>query len=549
MYSLKSFRPSTRARSLRIAVLGMGHVGLPTAVGFAELGWHVIGADSDVNKIESMKSGECPFYEPGLQDLLRKHLGSGRFELTTRVEDAISAASVLFICVGTPQAEDGRADLRNIEALARTIAGNLNGYKLIVEKSTVPAVTGHWIHRTIERELAALALHSKQAHDGNGDGSRDYDAAKMTEASGSEQESSGNRPVATPTPASNIAQWNKPRFEVASNPEFLQEGKAVTNFFQPDRVVCGVTSERARDILAELYKPLDCPLVFTDLNTAELIKHAANAFLATKISFINLVGDICESVGADVKQVANGIGFDSRIGKQFLEAGIGFGGYCLPKDLSAFIHLAEEHNVQASLLREVGAINSSRAQRLVSKLREALWILQGKTIAVLGLSFKAGTDDIRESPSLKIVEALARHGANLRLYDPKAMNNARQVIPEDPQRIVYCTDAYDAGNGADAVAVLTDWEEFRELDLARFRLVMKVPVLVDARNIFDPEIARHYGYEYVCMGRASDRRRLRGEKSPRASKPVDRTNKRARFTRAVGVVDRTLPTNLRDEPA
>lgn len=478
---------------MTIAVLGMGHVGLPTGAAFCQLGWHVIGADSDPNKIAIMREGHPPFHEPGLEQLLQAQLATGRFELTTSVDEAIRAANVVFICVGTPQAEDGSADLRIVEGLARTIAMNLNGYKLIVEKSTVPAITGQRIKKTIERELAAL--YRARSNNGNGSGQLEPGNAEL------------------------------PEFEVASNPEFLQEGKAVENLFTPDRIVCGVVSDRAREILKRLYEPLGCPILFTDVNTAELIKHTANAFLATKISFINFVADLCEAVGADVTQVANGIGLDQRIGRGFLDAGIGFGGYCLPKDLRALAHLAEEHNVNASLLHSVEAINRSRVEILVQKINKALWVLPGKTIAILGLSFKAGTDDVRESPSLHVVNALAARGALLRLYDPRAMQTSRDIVPDIPGRITYCKDSYEAADNADALVVLTNWDEFRDLDLDRMRTLLKVPILVDARNLFSAEIARRHGYEYVCMGRSSERRfRARDIRSlvvERDSKNVD----------------------------
>lgn len=447
--------------------MGLGYVGLPTALGFAELGWKVTGCDSDSQKVAVIQSGHSPIYEPGVQELLSKHLASAYFTVTADVEAAIRSASILFICVGTPQKETGEADLAQVEALARTIAKNLNSYKLIVEKSTVPAITGQLIKKTITRYLAAA-----------GTTDRDHYADK----------NNGNS-----TPAE--------LFDMASNPEFLQEGTAVRDFFHPERIVCGSDSQRARTILSELYRSLDCPVLITDLSTAELTKHAANAFLATKISFINMVADICESVGADVTQVASGIGLDPRIGRAFLNAGLGFGGYCLPKDLRAFTFFAEEHKVDASLLRSVEAINQQRVERFLTQVRKALWILQGKVIGVLGLSFKAGTDDIREAPSLKLISVLRDEGAVLRLYDPKAIDNTKRVLPEQPERLSYCRDPYEAASGAHALLILTDWPEFRTLDFARIRNAMALPVLVDGRNLLDPTALAEHGFEYVCMGR------------------------------------------------
>lgn len=462
----------------RIAVLGMGHVGLPTALGLAELGWEVLGADDDSEKIALLQGGKSWFYEPGLQALLSKHLASGRFQPTHEVAAAIRGASVLFVCVGTPQRESGAADLSQVEAVARTIAQNLNGYKLIIEKSTVPAITGQWIKRIIER----------------------YARAEMP--------SKGTNGAGAAEPGGLAA----PDFDVASNPEFLQEGKAVDDFFHPDRVVLGVDSDRARRILEEIYRPLECPILVTTVSTAELIKHAANAFLSTKISFINMISDVCEAVGADVEEVARGLGLDPRIGPDFLRAGIGFGGYCFPKDLRALIYLAEEHGVDCAMLREVEHINQRRTDLFLRKMRKALWVLQGKTIGVLGLAFKANTDDVREAPSLKVVEALVQEGASLRLYDPQAAPGAQRLFPEHPGRLTYCLSPYDAARGAHALLILTEWDEFRQLDLAGIHEAMETPIIVDGRNLFDPAKMSEAGFEYLSVGRASA-----GESAPGAT--------------------------------
>jgi UDPglucose 6-dehydrogenase len=455
------------AAKIKIAVLGMGHVGLPTALGLAELGWEVIGADANPKTIATLKEGRSWFYEPDLEPLLAKHLETGRFQPTSDVDGAIADSTVLFVCVGTPQGEDGRADLTQIENIARTVARNLNGYKLIVEKSTVPAVTAQWVKKTIAR----YARVEPRVNGKNGKRSRNHSVM--------------------------------PHFDVASNPEFLQEGHAVENFFHPDRIVIGVETDQARELLETIYRPLKCPMVCTNLTTSELIKHAANAFLSTKISFINMVSDVCEAVGADVVNVARGIGLDPRIGTGFLNAGIGFGGYCFPKDLRAFIYLGEEHGADCSLLKEVERINHRRTTLFLKKVRKALWVLQGKTIAILGIAFKPRTDDIREAPALKIIESLLKEGASVRLYDPEAMANAKTVLPEDPGRVTYCRSAYEAVAGAHAMLVLTEWNDFREIDLRRVHDLMEVPVIVDGRNIYQPAVARKAGFEYHSMGRES----------------------------------------------
>ena len=459
------FARELQDKMVPIMVLGMGHVGIPTAVGLAELGWKVAGVDQDLAKIAILREGRLPFYEPELQELLSKHLASGRFIPTEDVEGAIRSATVLFVCVGTPQRNNGEADLSQVEAVARMIARNLNGYKLIVEKSTVPAITAQWIKRTIQRYAKGGNINSPE---------------NPGHVSGSDISS---------------------RFDVASNPEFLQEGRAVHDFFHPERVVCGVDSEQAWEILAEIYRPLQCPILRTDLNTAELIKHTANAFLATKISFINMVADLCETVGADVMRVVEGIGLDPRIGPDFLRPGIGFGGYCLPKDLRAFIYLAEVQGLDFSLLKEVERVNQRRSEVFLKKVHQALWVLNGKTVGVLGLAFKPNTDDIREAPSIKIIQGLLAEGAVLQLYDPSAMRNMQAIFPEEGGRVKYCSLAYDAARGAHALLFLTEWDEFRQLDLVQVRNLMEVPILVDGRNLFAPAQARAAGFEYISIGR------------------------------------------------
>lgn len=438
-------------KKVQIAVIGMGHVGLPTALGLAAMGWHVLGVDSSPSLISLLQSGNVPFYEPGLDGLLQQQLGTHFFPVSD-MDSAIRDATILFLCVGTPQKENGEADLSQVEAAARTIAHNLNGYKLIVEKSTVPAITARWIGRTIRRFA------------GNG----------HAEAL---------------------------NFDVASNPEFLQEGVALKNISQPERIVCGVESERARRILEEIYKPVSSPLLITGLSTAEIIKHAANSFLSMKISYINMVSDLCDTLGADVTKVAEGIGMDPRIGPGFLQAGIGFGGYCFPKDLRAFIYLAEEYGVDFSLLKQVEAINEKRIEMFVKKVRSALWVLDAKTIGVLGLSFKPGTDDTRESPSLRIVDALLHEGASLRLHDPKAMPLLSKVLTKDQGKLCYCDTPYDVAKRAEALLILTDWPEYKQLDWRKIREEMALPMILDGRNLLDPETMREAGFEYMSIGR------------------------------------------------
>lgn len=431
-----------------LGIIGLGYVGLATAVGFAEKGYSVLGTDYDPARIETLKRGEPPFYEPGLGELLGKHVSSGRLRFVDDTASVVREARTLFICVGTPESSDGAPDLSHVEQVVRSIAGHLDGYRLIVEKSTVPVTTADRIRRII-------AAHSNGAAE----------------------------------------------FDVASNPEFLREGSAINDFLNPERVVLGVDSERARKILEELYASFDCPIFVTGLNTVELIKHASNTFLAMRVSFINMVSDMCEATGADVTEVAGGMGLDSRIGRSYLEAGLGYGGYCLPKDLRAFIHIGEQLGVDVSLLTAIEGINNARIDLVVHKITEALWVLSGKKIGILGLSFKPGTDDTRESPSLRVAERLLEAGVSLRLHDPKAMENARDSLREGLQDLEYCQSPYDAADGADALLILTAWPEYAELDLERVHGLMASPVIVDGRNVLDPAATRDLGFDYTSVGR------------------------------------------------
>ncbi len=441
---------------LTVGVLGLGHVGLPTALGFADLGWHVVGADEDAPKAARISKGKPPFFEPGLQELLDTHIDSGRFRVAPDVPTAVSQAQVIFVCVGTPTGDDGKVDLSQHDAVAPAIAANLNGFKLIVEKSTSPVLTA-------QRIKANIALHSNGNHE----------------------------------------------FEVAVNPEFLREGTAVADVFHPDRLVLGVETERARDMLLRVYGPLldgsrsstRPQVLVTDLKTAEIIKHASNSFLAAKISFINMIADLCEEAGADVTEVARGMGMDPRIAPHFLQAGAGYGGSCFPKDLRAFIQIGESHGVDMSLLREVERINERRAGRVVAKIAEAIGSLSDKKIAVLGLAFKPGTDDIRDAPSLAVIPLLLEQGAHLRLHDPQAADDVRRLFPEQAPSVRYCEDPTEAARGADALLLMTEWDEYRGLDLGALRDSMVAPVLIDGRNLFDPAAVRALGFHYESVGR------------------------------------------------
>jgi len=434
---------------MRLTVVGAGYVGLTTAVCFAHLGNEVMVVEKLPEKVQALKEGKVPFYEPGLEEMLKENLSLGRLSFTTDLKEGLDFSDVIFICVGTPQRPDGSADLSQVEEVARETARLMEGYKLLVEKSTVPVNTHKLIKRTVERYLKRRG--------------------KILE------------------------------FDVASNPEFLREGSAVRDFLEPDRIVIGVESERARRIMEELYKDFKCPIIFTDPATSELIKHASNSFLAMKISYINMVADLCEKVGADVRLVAEGMGYDKRIGREFLRAGIGWGGSCFPKDIKAFIKMAKDHGVDFSLLEEVDKINQRRAVQFVEKVKSVLWSLKDKTLAVWGLSFKPNTDDIREAPSLRLVPMLLKEGARLKLYDPKAMENFKKLYPPGKD-LDYAPDMYSAVEGASALLIFTEWEEFQRADLSRVKELMELPIIIDGRNIYDPDVVRGLGFEYYGVG-------------------------------------------------
>jgi UDPglucose 6-dehydrogenase len=454
------------SKSIQIAVVGSGYVGLVAAVCFAEIGHSVVCVDNDESKVAALQSGDTLIHENHLPELLDRYRNN-RVRFTTDLGEATRACDAIFIAVGTPQSETGDADLSYVESVACEIARSLSSYKVIVEKSTVPVYTNEWICRTFERNGVARSL-----------------------------------------------------FDVVSNPEFLREGTAVADFLHPDRIVVGADSEPAAALLTRIYAPLTTgayysqpdaipgrcsasappPLLLTSAKSAEIVKHASNAFLALKISFINAVSNLCEATGANIEQVARGIGLDSRIGPRFLSPGIGYGGSCFPKDVAAFRSVAEQLGIDFNLLSEVEKINAEQKKRFLAKVRSALWTLRGKRIAVLGLAFKGETDDIRESPAIDLIEMLLAEGCSIVAYDPAAMKRAQAELPPSPQ-LQYAHDAYAAAADADALLILTDWREFAALDLPRLYAAMRYPIVIDGRNLFDPSTMQQHGFTYISIGR------------------------------------------------
>ena len=429
---------------MKISIIGTGYVGLTSGTCLAKIGHDVICVDNDAARIDTLNRGEMPIFEPGLPEIIAEAKAAGRLRFTTDIRPAVAESKVSFIAVGTPPRENGQPDLTYVEDVARDIAASIRDYHLVVEKSTVPVQTGKWVRTTIER----------------------YNKA------------------GTP-------------FDVASNPEFLREGSAVGDFLHPDRIVVGVESERARKLMAEIYAPIDAPIVFTDLASAELIKHASNAFLSMKISFANALSVVCEASGADIKKVCGGIGMDKRIGRSFLDAGIGYGGFCFPKDLSAFIAIASDLGYDFRLLKEVEAINDDMKRRFVRKIQTVLWNLRDKNVGVLGLAFKPDTDDMRFAPSIDIINALVREGAKVKAYDPQSMERAKSILPG----ITYCSRAEDVADEADVLAVITEWPEFRKIDLAALKQRMRLPIICDGRNLFERSEAEKLGFTYIGVGR------------------------------------------------
>jgi len=429
---------------MKLTIIGTGYVGLVTGTCFAEVGHQVVCVDSDAAKVKLLQSGGIPIYEPGLEELVRKNVAAGRLEFTNSTAEGVQKSDVVFIAVPTPPQPDGSVDLSYIEHVARDIAAAMTEYKIVVDKSTVPVKTGEKVSETIKRYCKA--------------------------------------PV---------------EFDVVSNPEFLREGFAVGDLMKPDRVVIGVRSQRPVAAMKEIYNPFNAPIVVTDINSAELIKHAANSFLALKISYINAIATVCEAAGANVQEVANGIGLDERIGRRFLDAGIGFGGSCFPKDLSAFIKIAEQIGYDFRLLKEVQQINAGQMDRFVKKIADTLWVLKDKIIGVLGLAFKQNTDDVRMSPAIELCQRLQKEGATLRVHDPKAMDKAKAVLKD----VTYVEDMNAVAEGCDAIVIATEWDEFKKLDLARAKKSLTHPIMFDGRNLFDRAEMESLGWIYKSVGR------------------------------------------------
>ncbi|HRU38312.1 MAG TPA: UDP-glucose/GDP-mannose dehydrogenase family protein [Candidatus Goldiibacteriota bacterium] len=427
---------------MKLCVIGTGYVGLVTGVCMADLGNSVICVDVDEKKIKNLKKGMLPIYEPGLEDIIKRN--KSRLAFTTSLKDGVRKSEIIFIAVGTPPAEDGDADLTYVKAVAREIGKSMNGPKIIVDKSTVPAGTGDIVE-------SIVAEYSK----------------------------------------------GKYKFDVASCPEFLKEGSAINDFMNPDRVVIGSKNKKAAEKVAEIFKPLNTKIIISDIRSAEMIKHASNTFLAMKISFINEIANICERVGADVEVVANGMGLDKRIGKMFLNAGAGYGGSCFPKDVAALGFMARKEDYEPLLLNAVMEVNKQQRKIILNKIKNMMGTLEGRQVGILGIAFKPNTDDIRDAVSIYIMKALLEKGCRIKAYDPVASKNAKKVL----KNVTYVKNAYEAAEGAECLVVLTEWNEFRELDLKKIKRLMKKHAIVDGRNIYEPETVKKEGFEYTGVGR------------------------------------------------
>ncbi len=430
---------------MNVCVIGTGYVGLVTGAVFADLGNDVICVDNDKEKIARLKKGVMPIYEPGLEEMVQRNVSDNRLSFTTNIAEAVEKSEVIFIAVGTPPKENGETDLLYVEAVAKEIARSIDRYKIIVNKSTVPVGTGDFVRNIIETNKR-----------------RDVD------------------------------------FDVVSNPEFLREGSAISDSLYPERIVIGAPNQNVAMALLELYAPLERPMLITDVESAEMIKYASNAFLAMKISFVNFIADICEKAGADITQVVKGMGYDSRIGSAFLQAGLGFGGSCFPKDTLSLIQTGRKFHEPSALLEAVIAINEARISGFVRRIEERLNPLSGKVIGILGLAFKPNTDDMRDAKSLEIIALLRNKGVTLKVYDPIAMDNAKSLLRD---AVTYCRNAYETAHGADAVVVVTDWNEFKLLNLDKLKQEMKQPIIFDGRNIYSPERMKKMGFEYISVGR------------------------------------------------
>ncbi|KAB2648430.1 MAG: UDP-glucose/GDP-mannose dehydrogenase family protein [Verrucomicrobia bacterium] len=434
---------------MELCIIGSGYVGLVSGACFAEVGHHVVCVDNDQRKVDALQSGKIPIYEPGLEELVHRNVGAKRLRFTNSIEDGVDHSQIIFIAVPTPPQPDGSVDLTYIERVAREIAGVLKPgqYRVVVDKSTVPVKTGENVAETIKR-------------------------------------------------------YNKgAEFDVVSNPEFLREGCAVPDLMNPDRVVIGSSSQRATDLMKQVYEPFKAPILVTDINSAELIKHAANSFLSLKISYINAVAAICEATGADVEMVADGIGMDKRIGRNFLNAGLGYGGSCFPKDVKAFIAISRQLGTPFALLEEVERINEGMLDRFIKKLRESLWVLKDKHIAVWGLTFKPDTDDVRNSVAIELVNRLVAEGAHVTAYDPKGAEKAVEWKLIDPAKVKLVSTPLEAVKGAEALLLATEWKEFLNQDFAEVKALMHTPLIFDGRNLFNPETMRELGFDYYAVGR------------------------------------------------
>ncbi len=433
--------------TMNICVVGTGYVGLVTGACFAEFGLKVVGVDKDEKKIKDLSNGIIPIFEPGLEELVKRNIKDGRLSFTTDLAGSVKRSLGIFIAVGTPSMEDGSADLSYVEAVAHSIAENMNGYKVIVTKSTVPVGTGEKIRKIIGEK-----------------------------------------------------QKEKVDFDIVSNPEFLREGSAIEDFMRPNRVVIGAESDHAIAIMRDLYAPLyliETPFIVTDIKTAEMIKYASNAFLATKVSFINEIANICERVGADVHMVAKGMGHDNRIGTKFLHPGPGFGGSCFPKDTSAIVNIAKEHGYDFEIVKAVIKVNKRQRALMVEKIKKETGELKDKRIGILGLSFKPNTDDMRDAPSVSIIKGLQKEGAKIRAYDPAAMEEAKKFLDD----IEYCNDPYGVADGSDALVIITEWNQFRNLEINKIKSLLKKPVVIDLKNIYDPKKMKEMGIRYTGVGR------------------------------------------------